>query len=335
MVFALIHDESTKNTVISAIIPYYQREAGILQRALRSIASQTCVEKIDVLVVDDGSPVRGCDEVSAVRLPPHIHAHVTCKTNGGPSSARNAGLDALPEGTRYVAFLDSDDTWRPDHLARAVESLSQGFDVYFSDIVALNGQSWFRTKGREHLWAYPRLEHILDVCRFEGSMFDQIVHQTILNTSTVVARVEAIGGTRFDEALFSAGEDQLFFLDLAEKQRRFCYSLLCEAEHGRGVNIHQDTRRGTTKEQVRLMNEVRYIKRVLTRLSVSSEQSLELKRELWRVRKSYMSDVLHGVRVGAPVDWRLQLQQLVEDPATCVALPAAVVAGIRARLGNA
>jgi succinoglycan biosynthesis protein ExoW len=321
--------------VIAVIIPFFQRETGILQRALRSVALQTCLETTDVLVVDDGSPVSAVDEVSIGQLSPHVRVHVIRKENGGPSSARNAALDALPESARYVAFLDSDDTWRPDHLARAVESLSQGFDVYFSDIVALNGQSWLRAKGRDSLWAYPRVEHIRDVCRFDGSMFDQIVHQTVLNTSTVVARVEAIGGSRFDEALFSAGEDQLFFLDLAEKQCRFCYSLLCEAEHGRGVNIHQDTCRGTTKEQVRLMNEVRYIKRVLARRSVSAGQSSELKRALWRVRKSYIGDVLHGFRVGAHVDWRLQLRQLLEDPATGVALPAALVAGIRARLSKA
>ena len=43
--------------MICVVIPYYQREPGILRRALASIAAQRdCPLPIHVIVVDDASP---------------------------------------------------------------------------------------------------------------------------------------------------------------------------------------------------------------------------------------------------------------------------------------
>ena len=42
---------------IAVIIPYFQREAGILRRALASVFAQTNAPSWEIIVVDDGSPV--------------------------------------------------------------------------------------------------------------------------------------------------------------------------------------------------------------------------------------------------------------------------------------
>ena len=49
---------------IAVIIPFFQREAGILGRALKSIADQNYPNSaLYVIVVDDGSPVSAESEI--------------------------------------------------------------------------------------------------------------------------------------------------------------------------------------------------------------------------------------------------------------------------------
>lgn len=89
---------------ISVIVPVYKAEAYI-NRCVDSILNQT-FEDFELILVDDGSPDKSgaiCDAYaekdSRVRV---IH-----KPNGGVSSARNAGLQAV-QGN-WITFVDSDD----------------------------------------------------------------------------------------------------------------------------------------------------------------------------------------------------------------------------------
>ena len=99
---------------VSVIIAAYNAEAGIA-RAIRSALGQQGVT-VEVIVADDCSTdgtaaiVRGFagDGVRLVRLPHNL----------GPGGARNAGLAAATGA--WLAILDSDDTMRPDRLARMI-----------------------------------------------------------------------------------------------------------------------------------------------------------------------------------------------------------------------
>jgi glycosyltransferase involved in cell wall biosynthesis len=118
----------TSSPMITVVIPYFQRSPGILAKALASIAAQEgCPLPIQVIVVDDASPAPVAAELAGVGAMPHP-VRVITQANGGPGAARNTGLDHAPPGTRYLAFLDSDDEWMPDHLARAVAALECGYD---------------------------------------------------------------------------------------------------------------------------------------------------------------------------------------------------------------
>lgn len=85
--------------------------------ALRSVEQQT-FHFWEVVVVDDCST----DESAMVALrasPTEKIRVVRHETNQGPAAARNTGIKEA-QG-RYVAFLDSDDTWHPEKLRRQVE----------------------------------------------------------------------------------------------------------------------------------------------------------------------------------------------------------------------
>ena len=95
---------------VSVIIPVFGRHAQVCE-AIRSALDQSDV-RLEVLVVDDGSyPPIDLSSFADNRL--RLIRH---EVNRGAASARNTGL-AASKG-RFVAFLDSDDTWFPTKLAQ-------------------------------------------------------------------------------------------------------------------------------------------------------------------------------------------------------------------------
>lgn len=106
-----------ENACLVIVIPYFQRQPGVLQRALASVARQAgCPLPVRVLVVDDASPVPPEPELAAIAWPEGVRVEILRRPNGGPGAARNTGLDAAGADTLCVAFLDSDDAWSADSL---------------------------------------------------------------------------------------------------------------------------------------------------------------------------------------------------------------------------
>lgn len=108
-----------KPSLTSVIIPTYNR-AGFLPLTVETALSQEDVE-VEVIVVDDGST----DDTRAV-VERHEGAwgerfRYVRQENAERSVARNHGF-SLSRG-EFVAFLDSDDLWRPHHLSKCVEAL--------------------------------------------------------------------------------------------------------------------------------------------------------------------------------------------------------------------
>ena len=94
---------------ISVIVTCYNNQATIAE-AIDSVLGQSHLPK-QVIVVDDGST----DGSLAAISPFQDRVTLITGRNGGPSAARNRGLEAA-DG-EWVAFLDGDDAWHPHKLA--------------------------------------------------------------------------------------------------------------------------------------------------------------------------------------------------------------------------
>lgn len=113
----------TNRPFVSVIVPIYNA-AKFLPEAIESVLSQT-YDHWELILVDDGS-TDGSTEIargSARRYPNRIRclAHEGGQ-NLGKSSTRNLGIQHA-QG-EYITFLDADDLFLPDKLARQVALLA-------------------------------------------------------------------------------------------------------------------------------------------------------------------------------------------------------------------
>lgn len=104
----------------SVIIPVYNRAAA-LGRALESVCTQTC-QDFEIVVVDDGSADDPRTVVERLRDPRIRFIH---QDNKGGGAARNSAIDHAKG--RFIAPLDSDDIFLPQHLER-MKALLDGTD---------------------------------------------------------------------------------------------------------------------------------------------------------------------------------------------------------------
>lgn len=225
-------------TKCTAIIPYYQHEPGILRRALKSVFAQTH-ENVEVIVVDDSSPVSAQSELADFSLDQRTRIVVVKQPNAGPGAARNTGLDHLSADTDLVAFLDSDDEWTPDHLANAVAALSLfDADCYWASISGDGDFSYhFGVEGISGMAEVVRLsEHpsVIEVPDLAGVMLKD---WAFLHLSCMVIGRPLFSTKRFEATLRLAAEDVLFFCDCVRAAKRTILGEMIGATRGQGVNI--------------------------------------------------------------------------------------------------
>lgn len=115
------HHTISEMPQFSIIVPIYNVE-NYLERCIGSLLCQS-YRDFEILLIDDGSPDSSgdiCDRYAKE----DCRVKVIHKTNGGLSSARNAGLD-MARG-KYVMFVDSDDYLNtPDALQAINERIKQ------------------------------------------------------------------------------------------------------------------------------------------------------------------------------------------------------------------
>ncbi|HEX8673600.1 MAG TPA: glycosyltransferase family A protein [Longimicrobium sp.] len=96
--------------MFSVVIPLYNKERTI-HRTVASVLAQT-YRDFELIVVDDGSTD---GSVAEVRRATDARLRLLTQANRGPGPARNAGIEAARHD--WIAFLDGDDVWFPEHLA--------------------------------------------------------------------------------------------------------------------------------------------------------------------------------------------------------------------------
>jgi glycosyltransferase involved in cell wall biosynthesis len=109
--------------LVSVIVPTRDRPQA-LDRCLAALGAQSLGDRLEIVVVDDGS--RASEEVAAV-VARHPRARLVRRAGTGPASARNAGVRAA-RGS-FLCFTDDDCEAQPDWAERLAEALQEGADA--------------------------------------------------------------------------------------------------------------------------------------------------------------------------------------------------------------
>lgn len=188
---------------VSVVIPTYNH-AQFLQTAIQSVMDQTFTDW-EAIVVNNHSEDNTVEIIAAFN-DPRIRL-VNFHNHGIIAAARNHGI-GLASG-KYIAFLDSDDTWYPEKLERCVAMLETGYDA------VCHGEFWVKKGGtpRKILYGPQQRTNYLSLL-YDGNC---------LSTSAIVVKksaLESVGG--FDESpQMVTAEDYELWLKLAKDGCRF------------------------------------------------------------------------------------------------------------------
>lgn len=188
---------------VSVVIPTYDR-ADLLPQAVESALAQS-YPNVEIVVVDDGST----DGTAALLASWGERIRSLRLDRAGPSGARNAGIrEATGE---FVAFLDSDDVWMPDKLARQMEV----FRAHPGTGMVGGGCRYIDAKGRP----LPMEEAGPDVVTLEELQIFTALPGSASNVLVRRALLDEVGG--FDEDLHRA-EDRELWMRIAERAEVRC-----------------------------------------------------------------------------------------------------------------
>jgi glycosyltransferase involved in cell wall biosynthesis len=189
---------------ISVIIPTYNR-CAMLREALASALAQRDAS-FEVIVVDDGSTDGTWHDLARYERAAQGENPRAVRTGRrGPAAARNRGI-AMARGA-LIAFLDSDDLWTPEKLARQSRFMRNNPDCAISQ----TGETWLRDGRRVN----PARRHR----KRPGDIFADSLRTCLISPSAAILRrdlLDEVGG--FDEDMAACEDYDLWLRILARHE---------------------------------------------------------------------------------------------------------------------
>jgi glycosyltransferase involved in cell wall biosynthesis len=137
---SIVFENGETPELVSVVIPT-RRGERFIGETLESISQQRYTHW-EVIVVEDGSDdgTREIVEEFARRHRPHRVEYTRNERNFGAAHSRNVAF-AKAQG-EYVALVDNDDRWLPNHLANAVAALQDtDADIVYSTVLMIEDET--------------------------------------------------------------------------------------------------------------------------------------------------------------------------------------------------
>jgi len=208
--------ESSGGALVSVLVPSF-KSGQFIGEALESVGAQT-YPHWEVIIVDDAGPedgTRATVEAFAAKHHDHRVEYIRHETNQGVSVARRTAFEAARG--EYIAFLDADDAFLSEKLAKHLAVLGKNPDAVLVHGPVVEVGDWPRGEQGPATWFRPSNQSM----RYDARRYDLASRNHICN-STVVARRSAMRAEDFAHRMYFQFEDAFLWLGLADRGE-FCY----------------------------------------------------------------------------------------------------------------
>lgn len=205
--------------LVSIIMPVHNA-ATYLEEAISSVISQS-YKNWELIIVDDASVDSSLDIARKMAAQDtRIRVLVNDTPTGYPATPRNIAIDAAKG--RYIAFLDSDDTWLPEKLEQQLPMFSSDnrIGVVFSNYEKMDKNSQRRNRVVEapHETTYDKLllgntignvTGIYDTKRVGKVHFKRVRHEDYAMWLSILKRGFVARNTGTVTALYRVTDDSV------------------------------------------------------------------------------------------------------------------------------
>jgi len=192
-----------KNEILfSVVIPLYNKEDYIVD-TLNSVLNQE-YQNFEVIIVNDGSTDKSLKVVESL-VDPRISVFTIL--NSGAAEARNYGINK--SSGIYVALLDADDCWKPNHLAIFFNTINK----YPNEFIYCNNYEIQLSEKKIRIPKYYGLT-LSDEIYVINDFFKSSLYNSIATSSTVCIRKDLLGDSPYDKRIKS-GQDTDLWIRLA------------------------------------------------------------------------------------------------------------------------
>ena len=188
--------------LVSVIIPYYKKR-NFIKETIVSVTNQS-YDYLEILIVYDDTNFNDLEFLQEISKLDNRIRIINNKQRLGAGASRNKGIEQSKG--KYIAFIDSDDTWAPDKLKNQIAFMKK-------NKYQISHTSYFIIDEKKKIISQRKARDLLSI--------NEILKSCDIGLSTVIIEKQVIikTGTKFPQLVTK--EDFVFWLTLLKKSYKF------------------------------------------------------------------------------------------------------------------